>query len=355
MEEYGITFGSYPGSEQDAVQVKNAGCNSLLDIQAVYRAVDVQTEQGWFKKHGFNYCINSPVTDVDEDEYCRSAFQAALKMEELINKQGQHVFLHDYTSISRAPTVIMIYFAVMCRHPTWRNLDELLQFLKLQYSTATPNMRVVKRVLELQKDYHQQCILRFDEDERNAANAKEDDRRQNKLTAAQEEAEILRLKRLAEEEAEKIRLQRIQFSDAERARLDKAERDQKERDRISDEKLKFHLRKMKELEDKERERQKQRRLKEEQEAREDEKTRSMREAELAAARKRLQLKREEVASLQDKRAKDHDDIIEAEKQRLYRIEKEMMERHKKDLEEQEAAEKIRIKKREEDEEQQRLR
>ena len=62
------------------------------------------------------------------------------------------------------------------------------------------------------------------------------------------------------------------------------------------------------------------------------------------------MKREEVASLQDKRAKDHDDIIEAEKQRLYRIEKEMMERHKKDLEEQEAAEKIRIKKREEDEE-----
>jgi len=42
--------------------------------------------------------------------------------------------------------------------------------------------------------------------------------------------------------------------------------------------------------------------------------------------------------LQDKRAKDHDEIIEEEKQRLYRIEKEMMERHKKDLEEQEEAE-----------------
>ena len=86
-------------------------------------------------------------------------------------------------------------------------------------------MAVVRRVLELQKAYHDQCIKRFEDDEKNTEDAKDDNRRQVKLTAAQEEAEILRLKRLAEEEAEKIRLQRIQFSDNEKARLAKAEAD----------------------------------------------------------------------------------------------------------------------------------
>jgi hypothetical protein len=40
----------------------------------------------------------------------------------------------------------------------------------------------------------------------NARSGKDDEKRKNELTAAQEEAEILKYKRLAEEEAEKIRL-----------------------------------------------------------------------------------------------------------------------------------------------------
>jgi hypothetical protein len=78
-----------------------------------------------FKKQGFNYVIVNPVSDVDLEEYCRSAFQAALKLEELINVNEQHVFLHDITGISRAPTILMVYFAVMCRHSSWENLGEL--------------------------------------------------------------------------------------------------------------------------------------------------------------------------------------------------------------------------------------
>jgi hypothetical protein len=102
-----------------------------------------------FKKQGFNFFINIPVSDVSEDEYCRSAFQAALRLEEQINVQGHHVFLHDFTSISRCQTILMVYFSVMCRHPAWNDLDELRSYLKRLYSVSTPNMEVVKRVLEL--------------------------------------------------------------------------------------------------------------------------------------------------------------------------------------------------------------
>jgi hypothetical protein len=57
-----------------------------LDIQAHYRSVEVKIEAQMFKKQNFNYVIHSPVSDVDEEEYAIAAFQAALKLEDLINK-----------------------------------------------------------------------------------------------------------------------------------------------------------------------------------------------------------------------------------------------------------------------------
>ena len=170
------------------------------------------------KKLGLQYSL-VPVSDIMEEQYCESAFQAALKLESLNYKEDHTVFLHDFTSVSRAPTVLMIYFAVMCRHPAWNNLEELLSSLKRMDENATPNMRIVKLVLENQKEYHNRCIKRWEEDEANARALKDNEKRQRSLTAAQEEAEILRLKRLAEAEAEKIRQQRAQFAEAERARL----------------------------------------------------------------------------------------------------------------------------------------
>lgn len=114
----------------------------------MYRSVDVKAEAQMFKKQGFNYVIVSPVSDVDEDEYIRSAFQAACKLEDLINKQNQHVFLHDFTGISRAPTILMVYFALFCRHPSWENLGELRTQIKRSWMVGQPNMTVVQKILD---------------------------------------------------------------------------------------------------------------------------------------------------------------------------------------------------------------
>lgn len=80
-------------------------------------------------------------------------------------------------------------------------------------------------VLEQQQAFHLQCQARFEEDERNRNADKEEAKRNQKLTAAQEEAEILKYKRLAEAEAEAIRLQRARFSEDEKKRLKKLEED----------------------------------------------------------------------------------------------------------------------------------
>lgn len=241
-----------------------------------------------FKRQGFNYVILSPVTDVDDEEYCRSAFQAALKLEELINQEKQNVFMHDFTGISRAPTILMVYFALMCRHPSWENLHELRTQIKRTWTVAQPNMQIVKKVLQKNSEFHLQSQQRYKIDLENAKAGKEDDKRKEELLAAQHDAEILRLKRLAEAEAEAIRLQRAKFADDEKARLKKLEAEQKERDRLANERLQAHLRRMKELEDQEHEREKQRKLKDEANKMEDDKLKKLRDAELEAARKKLQ-------------------------------------------------------------------
>ena len=86
LSDSGISIGSYPINDQDVIQAKNSGCNSVIDIQASYRVMDLNKSLGMFKRQGFNYAIGSPVSDLGEDDYCRTAFDAALKLEELINK-----------------------------------------------------------------------------------------------------------------------------------------------------------------------------------------------------------------------------------------------------------------------------
>lgn len=112
---------------------------------------------------------------------------------------------------------------------------------------------------------------------------------------------------------------------------------------------------MKQLEGQELERQRNRDIKVQTDKLEEEKLAISREAELEAARKRLAQKQVDVKALIERKSKEHEEIIEDEKQWLFRIEKETMERHQKDLEEQEAADKERIRKRVEFEEQTRIR
>ena len=104
--------------------------------------------------------------------------------------------------------------------------------------------------------------MRWEQDEADKRAAKENDFKKSQLTALQEEAEILRLKRLAEAEAEKIRVQRAEFSNAERARLEKLDTDLKVRESEADKLLQKHLQTIKDLEAAEKERQRVRQAKE---------------------------------------------------------------------------------------------
>jgi len=69
--------------------------------------------------------INSSVSDINENEYCSDAFDAAVKLNDLVNVQGNNVFLHCTSGISRASTVFLCYLALFPRYENWRKNDDI--------------------------------------------------------------------------------------------------------------------------------------------------------------------------------------------------------------------------------------
>jgi hypothetical protein len=50
----------------------------------------------------------------------------------------------------------MCYFALFCRHPSWKDINELYTQVKIVWKYASCNLEVVRRVLE----EHQDIFLR---------------------------------------------------------------------------------------------------------------------------------------------------------------------------------------------------
>ena len=69
-----------------------------------------------FRRNGISIYKNELVRDQTEEEYCLTLFKAAIALEDLVNVQGCHVFVHCFTGISRTPTLILLYWALFLRH-----------------------------------------------------------------------------------------------------------------------------------------------------------------------------------------------------------------------------------------------
>jgi hypothetical protein len=108
--------------------------------------------------------------------------------------------------MSRAPTLIILYWALFLRHEKWNDIAELAKYLRSQYDLSTPNLEMVQSIIENNQNFQNQQRLRQEaEDEARRAQIMKMDR-MNQLKNMKEEYERLKRKRLAEAEAEKSRL-----------------------------------------------------------------------------------------------------------------------------------------------------
>lgn len=284
LEETGITIGSYPGNESDIMAIKNAGCTAVLDVQAEYRSIDFAKAQAMFRKAGINVVKNVPIRDFQLEECQAAYFRAACELDKLINEQGQHVFVHCFTGISRAPTLVVLYWALFLRHEKWNDPGELARYLKGQYDLSHPNLEMVQTVVEGNQIFQNQQRLRQEEEDaaRRAHIMKMD--KMNQLKNMKDEYERLKRKRLAEAEAEKSRLQRVKFAEDEALRKWQQEQDDLERERRRKERELENLLRANRERDEDADRQRQLRLAKEQKEFDDELERIRRETEAQVSR-----------------------------------------------------------------------
>ena len=59
----------------------------------------------------------------------------------------QRVFVHCTTGSSRTCTLLIVYYALFCRHPQWQQLDIVEEFVRTQNIYSIPNMPAVKKVI----------------------------------------------------------------------------------------------------------------------------------------------------------------------------------------------------------------
>jgi len=90
--------------------------------------------------------VSSPVTAEDIDDYAEQLFDAAQHLYDLIDVKGHKVYLHDVTGVSRAPTLYLCYLALFMKSTL--PVHDMLKELKKQYPLASPNMKLIEKVLD---------------------------------------------------------------------------------------------------------------------------------------------------------------------------------------------------------------
>ena len=216
-----IAIGGYVATDNDIMRIAEKQCTAVLDIQTPnqhrMRETNFDRLQKMFiNRSNITNVVNYPVDDVFLDDYVEALIGAAKQLDKMINEQGEEVFVNCTTGISRAPTLILVYLSIYCRHKQWNNLDALANYLKDAFPNSQPNLMAVKLCIERCKSLQAQNKIRFEKDQKNKKAAKEEAERRKQLKIAQDEAERLRLKRLAEQEAENIRRQRLEYEQKER-------------------------------------------------------------------------------------------------------------------------------------------
>lgn len=80
-------------------------------------------------------------------------FNAAQHLNNLVNNQNLNVFIHCSSGVSRAPAVAITYLCLFKKVKCWDNPDDVAHFVKAFNPNICPNMRMVKKCVEANRDF----------------------------------------------------------------------------------------------------------------------------------------------------------------------------------------------------------
>ena len=155
VKDTNIILGSYPLSQNDLIRMKKAGVTGVMNIQTG----NDMTQRGVFwpqlvekyKEVGIDNVFSYPIPDKDEDEYIEELFNAAQHLNDMINEQGLTVYVHDNSSLTRAPTLVICYLCLFVRIRTYENLPEAGALIKQYHNVSTPNLKILQKTLKKHK------------------------------------------------------------------------------------------------------------------------------------------------------------------------------------------------------------
>lgn len=105
----------------------------------------------FYRAKGISQIVNHEVHYLDEQRMFKDLAEGAQRLNNLINDRGLKVYLHDTSSITRAPTMVLIYMCLYLRHQDWQKPELVAKYLKQYHQLGEPNMFAVKQTIELYK------------------------------------------------------------------------------------------------------------------------------------------------------------------------------------------------------------
>jgi protein-tyrosine phosphatase len=101
---------------------------------------------------GIKTAIHLPIEEHNEKELKMKVFAASQYLNDMVNNKGHRVYIHCSAGITRAPTVVLLYLCLFKRHKSWRDIDQVDQYLSSHYVVSYPNRQLVSQII---KDNHE--------------------------------------------------------------------------------------------------------------------------------------------------------------------------------------------------------
>lgn len=157
VKDSGIIIGTYPLSQNDILRMKRAGVTAVLNIQTgtdmASRGVFWPQMVDKYREIGIDRTFSYPIADKDEDQYMDDLFNCAQHLNDLIEEQGHTVYVHDNSSTSRAPTLVMAYFSLFLKIRTIDNASESVKLMRQYHHLSTPNVKVIQKLMKKHKNF----------------------------------------------------------------------------------------------------------------------------------------------------------------------------------------------------------
>tara|TARA_B110000285_G_C15051138_1_gene577049 strand:- start:176 stop:778 length:603 start_codon:yes stop_codon:yes gene_type:complete len=113
--ETGIFLGQYPQTEEDVDKLHAAGITGIFNVQTdidiAHRGINWPKMIDLYKAKDIS-AVHFPIHDFNEWDLTSKLYDAAVTLDDMINKRGLVVYVHCTAGMGRAPASVLVYLCL---------------------------------------------------------------------------------------------------------------------------------------------------------------------------------------------------------------------------------------------------